>query len=159
MDRFKGFQCFSGFKGSKVKMLLVLLTLIALAVGLISCGDSSKSMNVVSLKFEELSLPANPEEEKMMRVSPAVLVTYDDGRVERHPLSYVTLYKSGDKDAQGNAAGQLLIKTAGLSPLQMAHRGSACRLMLQRSLKGAVRFMPFSTLNHHQVPYIWLSMR
>jgi secreted PhoX family phosphatase len=67
-------------------------------------------MNVVSLKFEELSLPANPEEEKMMRVSPAVLVTYDDGRVERHPLSYVTLYKSGDKDAQGNAAGQLFDK-------------------------------------------------
>ncbi|MFQ3574715.1 MAG: hypothetical protein SNJ53_08820, partial [Thermodesulfovibrionales bacterium] len=99
----------SGLMTSRFKFLLLFLFI---ATGFLTAclGDSSGSKNVVSLKFDELPLPANATEEAQMRVSPSVLVTFDDGRQERFPLSYVTLFKSGDKDAFGSAAGQLLDK-------------------------------------------------
>jgi len=100
----------SYFRASRLRLLMLLL-LVATATLTACFGDSSSvSTNVVSLKFDELPLPANEAEEAQMRVSSSVVVTFDDGRQERFPLTYVTLYKSGDKDAYGNAAGQLLDK-------------------------------------------------
>jgi len=100
-----------GFTMKKSLIPLVLLMTAFVVFLLYHYGNSSKSVNnVVSLKFAELSLPATPEEESHMRVSPSVEVTYEGGKTKKYPLSYVTLYKSGDKDAQGNAAGQLFDK-------------------------------------------------
>jgi len=107
------------------KNWLLLFFSVALLTVLYSCGDdssispvsatgsSSMSTTVKSLSFgvgEGLSIPATPQEEAQMRVIPSVEITYEDGKVETHQLSYVTLYKSGDKDVNGNAAGQLFDK-------------------------------------------------
>ena len=91
------------------KSFFLSLCMIFSVFALFSCsGGDGEMPTVVSLEFDNLPLPANAEEEKQMRISPFVTVTYSDGMVRRLQLAYHQLFKTGDMDSQGNAAGLLL---------------------------------------------------
>ncbi|MCX7913574.1 MAG: DUF839 domain-containing protein, partial [Thermodesulfovibrionales bacterium] len=94
---------------SNLRQILVLIFIFLLAISLFSCtGSEGDKPPVVKIEFDELPMPANLDEEKQMRVSPFATVTFSDGSVQRVPLSYHVLFKSGDTDSHGNAAGLLL---------------------------------------------------
>ncbi len=95
----------SSRKGLFLSFLLIFSVFL-----LFACGGSDGEKVVSKIEFEELSLPANSTEESQMRVSPYVTVYYSNGTSERIPLSYHLLFKSGDTDSYGNAAGLLLDK-------------------------------------------------
>ncbi|MCX8026464.1 MAG: DUF839 domain-containing protein, partial [Thermodesulfovibrionales bacterium] len=99
-------------------MLFVFLMFICSAT-LISClGSDGDLPTVVKIEFDELPMPANADEEAQMRVTKFATVTYSNGYVEKVSLSYNQLFKSGDTDSQGNAAGLLLDKNG--SPIKYA---------------------------------------
>ncbi|MCF6193302.1 MAG: DUF839 domain-containing protein [Kangiellaceae bacterium] len=56
---------------------------------------------VISIEFTSVPLSKNDEEISKMRISPLLSVTYSDGSVSNHPLSYHKLLKMGDIVGQG----------------------------------------------------------
>ncbi|MCX8070528.1 MAG: DUF839 domain-containing protein [Thermodesulfovibrionales bacterium] len=92
-----------------VRSMLFVILMLFFAVALISCSSSDgDEPSVVKIEFDELPMPANADEEKMMRVTPFATVTYSDGTTQRVALAYHQLFKTGDSDGQGNSAGLLL---------------------------------------------------
>ncbi len=62
---------------------------------------SSNTLTVNSVKFAPVSLSVNNTEKKMMRISKALTLTYNDGSVKEYPLTYKILAKMGDKIGSG----------------------------------------------------------
>jgi len=96
----------------KKSLIRVLLLMVSFAT-LFSCGSSDGSSDnptVQSISFETLSLPQTDEEKLSVRVSPKAYVTYSDGTTKEFPLSYKTLFRTGDKDTQGGTSGLLYDK-------------------------------------------------
>jgi secreted PhoX family phosphatase len=101
------------------KLLLLLAALIACSVLVIGCdGDddddddtsSAPQGSIVSVVFEELSIPATYEEGANLRASSKATVKYDDGVTVEYPLSAEVLYKTGDSDSHGTTVGAMIDK-------------------------------------------------
>ncbi|MFN3396191.1 MAG: alkaline phosphatase PhoX, partial [Thermodesulfovibrionales bacterium] len=95
------------------KSFIPFFLLVFSFVTLFSCSNSDSSSDnpaFQGLSFESLPLPQTDEEKLSVRVSPKAYVTYSDGTSKEFPLSYKTLFRSGDKDSQGGTAGLLYDK-------------------------------------------------
>ncbi len=88
-----------------IKPLLFLCSLL-----LLSCNNPDQKQtpefakskkNIKSVQFIEVPLAQTHEEITHMRVSPELIVHYDDGTTGSYPLSYQPLLKMGDKVGQG----------------------------------------------------------
>lgn len=91
------------------KSFIQFVLLVLYLVALFSCSsdNSADSSSVESLSFEALSMPQTDEEKLSVRVSPKAYVAYSDGTTKEFPLSYKTLFRTGDKDSQGGTVGLL----------------------------------------------------
>ncbi|MFN3814045.1 MAG: alkaline phosphatase PhoX [Aquificaceae bacterium] len=90
------------------KLWLGLLSAVYLTF--VSCGSSSGTTTREFQHIDFAELPYAPYDDPEVKTSPYVIITYSDGTQEKALLSYKVLFKTGDKDAYGNAAGQLLDK-------------------------------------------------
>ncbi|MBD3790182.1 MAG: DUF839 domain-containing protein [Campylobacterales bacterium] len=87
-----------------MKYILPVLTLGALSLTFTACDSNNNdkvSAEVKSIAFEPVELSANDSEKTQMRVSPKMIVTYDDNTSKEYPLSYKILSKMGDSIGTG----------------------------------------------------------
>jgi len=73
------------------------LAFILLASAIFALSYSASPKKVKSVSLEEVSLPKTDEQVKSVRVSPKLVVEYQDGSVKEFPLSYKVVLRSGEE--------------------------------------------------------------
>jgi secreted PhoX family phosphatase len=94
----------------KKSLIPLLLLMVSFATLFSYGGNATSSPTIKGISFETLSIPQTDEEKLSVRVSPKAYVTYSDGTTKEFPLSYKTLFWTGDKDTQGGTIGLLYDK-------------------------------------------------
>lgn len=96
--------------------------------------------SIISLEFEQLSLPMNRKEQSKIRLSPSVQVYFNDNTNEKWPLNYRPLFKAGDQIGS-KTIGQLF-----------DHRNRAIYKNGQPVIANEIDGL--SLLTHHKLPFL-----